>query len=404
MKFSIFIDYTSMYISTWSMNREMSVSEIEEIVCNNLFKLEDYLNMRVKDSNIELVNAKAYILEGSDFGNPEEKLNNSGIRIIKVRVDEGEFEESALEGKVDYKYEVKEKILKTIEKISKNISQEKKDSIEEKLDKLGIKVKTNQINEISEKSENGEYGNITDDVTTTLSEAVTDGVILVSNNSDFINLYKLAKNRNKLYWVVVNESKDPKIITNSDKCFNINEIRKGVKNVKTPIKDIKFNDISVDNIKESVEKEVLVKEVVEANSIDSINLLDMMNTEIIDTEIVDLKEEKILNKRIELYENKKLIQSYSLDKKNLNIGKSNLNKNIMKDIDLSNLELKDEIAINYGNIYVVGKKIIFAINPKCTSQTTYKNEIIKAGKQIQLELNEFVNLGKSKEIELVYKE
>ena len=414
MRFSIFIDYTSMYISTWSMNREMEVTEIEDKVCNNLFLLEDYLKKYVGESRIELVNKTAYILDGSNFGNPEAKLNSKGIKTIKVKVTEEEFEESNLEGKVDYGYEIKNKVIKTIEKISKNMSQDKLDKIESKLDKLGIQIKQNNIVEESIDDSN-EYGNLQKDVADTLESANIEGIIVVSNNSEFIQLYKLTKSKNKVYWAIVNESKDAKLITNNDRCFNINEISKKAKKLKTPIQ----KEIAVDILKnEAVTETHKVDTIIDVKSEKNINeaaqnldLIEMMNKEIINSNIGNIEvhiEEKIEentveNRRIELYENGKLLETYLLDKKNMYIGKSNEARKKIKDIDLYQLKDSSNICENYGNIYLVGKKVILSLDPKCNSNAVYKSKIIKPGKQVQLINDEVVLLENKNRVELVYK-
>lgn len=84
MKFSIYIDYASLFISTKKAYKIKDKNKLELQIYKIIMSVEKYLYEYFEGRDFEILEKKAFILPDKVFGMPEYTLGKKGIQFIRV--------------------------------------------------------------------------------------------------------------------------------------------------------------------------------------------------------------------------------------------------------------------------------------------------------------------------------
>lgn len=210
-----------------------------------------------------------------------------------------------------------------------------------------------------------------------------DGVIVISNDGDFENLARQVIGYGKYYWC------------GSYEALNV------------------YKKTRVDNKKKEKQMRIRCSHKLKVISDKVIPLYDILKSndegEILDPEslievINEIEQDGISGPRIEIYKDKKMIVSYPITKKSINIGRRSLTRKHLPDIDLTEFDKDRIISRQHAIIHKIGPKVVFSICPECSSNTWYKTQPKMRGSSFILEEKKAVVLGKDNGFILFYNE
>lgn len=298
MKFSIFIDYASLYNSASKIvNADLFEEKfkIEDCIIDIVIKLKKYLKKYYPYKKVEIVSTKAYILPDKHFNISENKLKKAEIEGIRVSCDL-----------------IKSKTLKAL-----NGSR-----LDDKYLKLGV--------------------------VDNIEKNFIDGVVIISNDSDYIDICNAAINEGKYSWILYYESKNT--------------------SVKRELKE--SPDVALSITELLSEKEEVYEKIKENN-----------------THIIS-------GKRLEFYRNNELVYQYPLKRKSLSLGRRSIRKNHIPNIDLTDID-KDKIISRYhADIHFVNdKRLVFCVNKDCSRGTWYNKKAKRPNEQFLVEEGYPILLG-----------
>ncbi|WP_195469436.1 FHA domain-containing protein [Clostridium sp. D43t1_170807_H7] len=190
MKFSIYIDYASLFISTKNIYKFKSCDEIENYIYKAVTAIEEFIKIYFKNTQIQILEKKAFILPDKAFGFPEDTLGRRGINCIRV---DDELKKSFYKKKLNLSRKDDPELIR----------EAAKDILEKKL----------------------------------------SGIIVISNDYDFKSLAKMTTNHGIYFCCAVNEGKGVTINRDFKKqCDIYIRIAEILKNNKLEIEDITKHD------------------------------------------------------------------------------------------------------------------------------------------------------------------
>lgn len=180
MRFSIYIDYPSLYISTSKINNFKTPKDkekIEDELCKIILDVENYLIQYYKKKKVQIVEKKAFILPDPQFQISDEKLNNYGIESVRVKCGLKKNENKKMvNGSRDDDYYLK---LTALDSVKKNL---------------------------------------------------VDGIVIISNDIDHAETGRQIIQAGKYFWIAVYEGKDTHVSRElkdtADICLPIQELSK----------------------------------------------------------------------------------------------------------------------------------------------------------------------------------
>lgn len=187
-------------------------------------------------------------------------------------------------------------------------------------------------------------------VTECLNNNESDGVVIISNDVDFHEICNLVRRDGKYSWIVYYESKDT---------YVKKELKESA-DVALPIDELL-------SLKEA-ESKVRPKEERKYKS-------------------------KPRGKRLEFYKDNELVKVYSLKRKSVSLGRRSVRRNHIPNVDFTEIDYDKILSRYHGDVHIIGEKIVFCVNEKCTRGTWYGKKAKRPNEQFAVKEGQPVLLG-----------
>ncbi len=301
MKFAILVDYANLFLSVKNIKSYKTSEEVESELYKIFASLKQKLNEPFKvgkrDRNIQPLAFVCYVLDYESFGNPEKVYKDLNVTVKRVK-----------------------KTGKSDEMKSMNQSQDD-DSL------------------------------IMSDARKLATQGGIDGILVVTNDGDFVALGEQLNQIGKLFWAGVY----------GDRKNVSHQLRKRA-NLVLPLHEI------VDNIDEG--------EALEENEI-----------------VAD--EEVITGPHLEIYYRKQVILRYPISTTPIEIGRRSSSLFHYPQIDLTESDSEKVVSRRHATITPIGNRLLFAVNSKCDRGTWRNKRRVYRGEQFFFEPDMQVVIGSS---------